>query len=89
VQAGEIVFSAMSTYRADQEAFKHFVKILVQANVLTARDGELSERSPQIIKLARIAGSRSSMPHRCIVVGPDHQGLRYVRDEAPLGGFAS
>jgi hypothetical protein len=54
IEAGQIVAKAIATYRADTQALKRFVAVLVKANVLTARDGELLERSAKLTKLAKI-----------------------------------
>ena len=57
IRAGEIVFHAISIYGADRAAFKRFVAVLVTANILTKRDGELLQRSPKLKKLAAIGES--------------------------------
>jgi len=54
IQAGELVYGALTMYRGELPALKRFIAVLVRANVLTARDGQLLERSPKLQKLAKI-----------------------------------
>jgi len=54
IQAGELVYCALAKYRGDLQALKRFVAVLIRANILTPRDGEVLKRSSKLNKFAQI-----------------------------------